>query len=198
MQRTVLLIDDEPHVLEGLKRALRKEGYRLVTAASATEAGFVVETDRVDLIVTDEQMPGITGTEFLARLQEKMPSIIGIVLTGQPTLQSALTAINRGNVYQYFTKPCNEVELAMAIRRAMEQKELLEKSQKLLDLAKRQSALIEEARILRRMQSMSHRERSAVVTRESPPKTTRELLEQIEDELERSKDMLSQDDPSIF
>lgn len=204
MNHTVLLVDDEPRVLEGLKRVLHKEPYRLLAAHSAESAAHVVESEAVDLIVTDEQMPGMSGTQFLARVRERFPDIVGIVLTGHPTVESALTAINQGNVHQFFTKPCNEIDLALAIRRALEQKELTQKSRELLEVSRRQSALLDETRILRRMKGVQPAERAAVVANEAPPQNRRRLLDDIDEELKRSRALLdgmsafrdAPDDPS--
>ena len=66
----------------------------------------------------------MSGTEFLARVARDYPDVVGIMLTGHPTLPAALRAINEGNVYQFFTKPCNEIDLAMTIRRALEQRRI--------------------------------------------------------------------------
>ncbi|MBU0595074.1 response regulator, partial [Candidatus Bipolaricaulota bacterium] len=148
MTHTVLLVDDEPNIIAGLIRVLHKEAYTLLTANTAEEAAQVLDEKKVDLIVSDEEMPGMSGTEFLAHVAREYPDIVGIVLTGHPTLPTALRAINDGNVYQFFTKPCNEIDLAVTIRRALEQKDLKVKSRELLEVTKRQSVLIEEARML--------------------------------------------------
>ena len=86
-----------------------------------------MEDRTVVLIVYDEEMAGMSGTEFLGRVAEQYPDTVRIVLTGHPTLPAALRAINEGKVYQFFTKPCNEIDLAITIRRALEQKDLLAK-----------------------------------------------------------------------
>lgn len=190
MSHTILLVDDEPHVLEGLTRVLRKEPYGILTANSALEAAELLEDNDVDLIISDEEMPGMSGTEFLARVARDDPDIVRIVLTGHPTLPTALRAINEGKVYQFFTKPCNEIDLAITIRRALEQKDLLAKSRELLEVTKRQSALIEEARMLRRLRDLPRKDRSALLSKGAQPVNQRELLEQIDDEIRRGKDVL--------
>ena len=129
-------------------------------------------------------------SEFLARVARDYPDVVGIVLTGHPTLPAALRAINEGKVYQFFTKPCNEIDLAITIRRALEQKDLKEKSRELLEVTKRQSALIEEARMLRRLRDLPRKDRSAVIAKEGQPVEQRELLEAIDDEIRRGNDVL--------
>ncbi|MFQ5731524.1 MAG: response regulator [Planctomycetaceae bacterium] len=119
----VLLVDDEPNVLHGLTRALRQQPFETCTARSAEDAMDVLKAHRVDLVVSDENMPGICGTKFLSWVADHFPRVTRIILTGQPNVPSALRAINEGDVYRYFTKPCNIVELALAIRRGLEDRE---------------------------------------------------------------------------
>lgn len=192
MGHTVLLLDDEPHVLAGLARLLRHESYEIRTAGSADEAAKVLQSVYVDLIVSDECMPGMSGTEFLSTVARDYPEVIGIVLTGHPTLPAALRAINEGNVYQFLTKPCDDVQLALTIRRALDQKELQKKSRELLELARRQSALIEEARLLRRLKDLPRRDRATVIAREGRPGDQEELLDAMEDEIRKGRQVLQQ------
>ena len=116
----VLLVDDEPNLLHALTRALRQQPYRINTARSAEDAMDILKAHRVDLVVSDENMPGICGTRFLSWVADNFPKVTRIVLTGQPTVPSALRAINEGGVYRYFTKPCDVVELALAIRHGLD------------------------------------------------------------------------------
>ncbi len=190
MSRTVLLVDDDPHVLAGLSRVLHREPYTILTATSAEEAARLLEIHRVDVIVSDEEMPGMSGTEFLAKVAVERPSTIRIVLTGRPSLPAALRAINEGKVYQFLTKPCNEIDLAITIRRALEQRDLMEKARDLLEVTKRQSILIDEARILRRLRDVPHRERVAAVARREDPMDRNELLDEMEVAIQRGKETL--------
>ncbi|MCH7752048.1 MAG: response regulator [Planctomycetes bacterium] len=121
----VLLVDDEPNLLHALTRALRQQPYRINTARSAEEAMDILKAHRVDLIVSDEIMPGTCGSRFLSWVADNFPEVVRIILTGQPNVPSALRAINEGKVYRYFTKPCDVVELALAIRHGLEEKEVL-------------------------------------------------------------------------
>ncbi len=123
MGHTVLLVDDDENVLLGLVRVLRRQPYQILTARSAEEAQWILKVHPVDVIVTDEQMPHQRGTELLAWVAQHFPEVMRIVLTGHPTVEAAISAINHAGVFQFFTKPCNEVELALAIRRALELKD---------------------------------------------------------------------------
>ncbi|MCR4411372.1 MAG: response regulator [Thermoguttaceae bacterium] len=123
MNATVLLVDDDENLLHGLARVLRHQPFRLLTARSGDEAMWVLKTRRVDVIVADENMPGMSGTELLAWVARECPHVVRIVLTGHATAATAIRAINDGGVYRFFTKPCHEVELALAIRKAIEEKD---------------------------------------------------------------------------
>jgi DNA-binding NtrC family response regulator len=191
MQPTVLLVDDEPKVLSALKRLLRDEPYEVLTAGNAEEAAGVLGRAPVDLIVCDEEMPGMPGSEFLAKVARDYPDTVRIMLTGHPTLPAALRAVNEGRVYQFFTKPCNEIDLAIAIRRALEQKDLRAKSHELLDVTRRQSVLIDEARTLRRLRDLPRKDRSESVGKNGPPADPRERLEEMDREVEKGRALLA-------
>ena len=122
MEHVVLLVDDDQNILHGLARALRHQPYRLFTATSAEEALLVLKTRSVNVIVSDEQMPGMCGTDLLAWVAANCPDVTRIVLTGSPTVEAAIRAINDCAVFQFFTKPCNPAHLAVAIRKALEHK----------------------------------------------------------------------------
>ncbi len=191
MNRTILLVDDDPHVLSGLSRVLRREAYRILTASGAEEAAGLLETCAIDLIVCDEEMPGMCGTAFLARVAEKHPDMIRIMLTGRPSLDTAMRAINEGKVYHFFTKPCNEIDLAITIRRALEHRELLEKARHLLEVAREQTMLIDEARIVRRLRVDAPPDRSAAACRGRPAREGRQVLEEMDEAIRRGKEVLS-------
>ena len=117
-QRTVLLVDDEPNVLNALKRLLRRDGYRILTAGSAREGLEMLATHNVQVILSDQRMPGMSGTEFLSRVRELYPQTIRIILSGYTELESVIDAINRGAIYRFFTKPWNDDALRTDIRAA--------------------------------------------------------------------------------
>lgn len=124
MSHTVLFVDDDNSVLHGLARALRHQPFCLFTARSGEEALEVLKSRHVDVVVADEQMPGMSGCDLLAWAAQHFPACVRIVLTGHATAETAIRAINEGVVYRFFTKPCNPVDLAIAIRRALEEAEI--------------------------------------------------------------------------
>ena len=190
MDQTVLLLDDEPNVLSALKRLLHREPYDILTAETAEAAAEILDNQPIDLIVSDEEMPGMSGTEFLSRVANDYPDIVGIVLTGHPTLPALLRAINEGNVYQFFTKPCNEIDLALSIRRALEQRALKLKSRELLAVTERQSALIEEARLLRRLRPLPPTDETSATASEAEPLNQSELLVAMDEGIKKGSEVL--------
>jgi two-component system probable response regulator PhcQ len=124
MISTVLFVDDELHVLHGLVRNLRKEQFHIRTATSAEEAFAILARDPIDLIVCDWQLPGRSGTDFLARVAEQYPHTTRIMLTGQASLPVVIGAINSGQVTKFLTKPYDAAELAVVIRDALHRKQV--------------------------------------------------------------------------
>jgi DNA-binding NtrC family response regulator len=145
MRHAVLLVDDDRHLLDGLRRTLRREPYEVLLAENAGEAIKILAGRAVDVVVSDEGMPGMSGTEFLAHVQAEYPDTIRIMLTGRSSLPLAIRAINRGQVYRFFTKPFSGAELGMVLRQALKQRELVHQSCRLLETVRRQAALLGES-----------------------------------------------------
>jgi response regulator RpfG family c-di-GMP phosphodiesterase len=124
MDRTLLLVDDEPHLLSSLMRLLRRDGYRLITASGATEGLAVLEREPVQVIVSDQRMPEMTGVEFLRRVKERFPDTVRIVLSGYSEISSITEAINQGAIYKFFTKPWDDEQLRANIAEAFRHAEL--------------------------------------------------------------------------
>lgn len=122
MELTVLLVDDEPNLLHSLSRVLRNEPYRIYTARTADESIAIVKSHRIDLVVSDENMPGMSGTNFLAWVAEVLPEVPRFMLTGQSGEYVKHRALNEARVDRFFTKPCNAPELAQAIRASLKQR----------------------------------------------------------------------------
>jgi len=140
----ILFVDDDPNVTAALKRSLRSAPYNVVTAEGADEALKILATVQVDVVVSDERMPGMSGSELLSLVCRRYPETIRIILTGQASLEAAIRAINQGEIYRFFTKPCNEIDLAVTIRQALQQKELLSERHRLLELIRNQTAQLEQ------------------------------------------------------
>lgn len=119
----LLLVDDEPHILSALRRLLRRDGYDIHTAGSAREGFDILATRAIQVILSDQRMPEMNGTEFLSRVKELYPDTVRIVLSGYTELTSITEAINRGAIYKYLTKPWEEEALRQTVREAFRQHE---------------------------------------------------------------------------
>jgi two-component system probable response regulator PhcQ len=192
MAHTVLFVDDNPQLLEGIRRTLRREPYDVLVATSGARALRVLAERPVDLVVSDENMPGMSGTAFLGRVRAEYPKTIRILLAGHGDFEVAVRAINQGEVYRFFTKPCNAAELGAVIRGALQQKDLLVKSRRLLQTVKRQSAVLEEIELtapgLTRVSS--DEDGTIVINEEDVPDDLDALLKEVEAELDAAEERL--------
>ncbi|MHB1400008.1 MAG: response regulator [Trichloromonadaceae bacterium] len=136
MNQRILIVDDEAHVGNALRRALMDEAYEVVTAQNGMEALQLMGEGAFQLIISDERMPGMQGSELLAIISLRWPETIRILLTGQASLDAAMRAVNEGEVYRFFLKPWNDVELRLAIRSGLDKYDLEVKNRKLLALVR--------------------------------------------------------------
>jgi DNA-binding NtrC family response regulator len=126
MNHAVLLVDDDDRVLACLVRGLRKQPYQIYTARNGEEAVWILRTRTIDAVVTDERMPGMSGTELLAWMSDHYPNVMRIVLTGYAETDMAIRAINEWDVCYFLTKPCNEAHLAVVVQKMLERKAQLD------------------------------------------------------------------------
>lgn len=140
MNYTVLIVDDQELIRDLLEDALERERYTVLSAASAEHALAVLESHPVDVVISDEVMPGMAGSDFLAIVRRKYPETIRMMLTGHAHLDSAISAINAGEVYRFFTKPCNVVDLMVSIKQGLHQKALERENRKLSRLLQEKRA----------------------------------------------------------
>ena len=128
---TLLLVDDEAFILNALKRLLRRDGYHILTAEGGRQGLEVLASNPVDVIVSDQRMPGMTGVEFLREARKRFPDTVRIVLSGYTELQSVTDAINEGAVYKFLTKPWDDEHLRANIADAFRQRALASENQRL-------------------------------------------------------------------
>lgn len=114
-RQTLLLIDDEVSVTAALHRLLRRDGYHILRASSAEEGFELLAKYSVQVILCDQRMPSMSGTEFLGKVKDMYPDTIRIVLSGYTDLKSVIDAINKGAIYRFFTKPWDDDVLRMSI-----------------------------------------------------------------------------------
>ena len=115
---SLLLVDDEPNILSALKRSLRQEGYEILTANNAVEALELLANHPVMVVLSDQRMPKMLGTEFLSLVKVRHPRTVRMILSGYADLNTITEAINKGEVYKFHTKPWDDTELRNAIREA--------------------------------------------------------------------------------
>ncbi|HZF79108.1 MAG TPA: EAL domain-containing protein [Rubrivivax sp.] len=130
-ERTLLLVDDEENILSALKRLLRRDGYKIITANSGAHGLRCLAENDIDVIVSDQRMPGMTGVEFLNRAKDLYPETLRLVLSGYTELQSIIDAVNVGAIYKFLTKPWDDERLRAHIAEAFRQKELGDENRRL-------------------------------------------------------------------
>ena len=131
---SVLYVDDEENNLFSFKAVFRVK-YQVYTAISGDEALKILGEKPIEIIITDQRMPNMTGVEFLERVIEKFPDPMRLLLTGYADMNAVVDAVNKGKIFHYLSKPWNEEELDITINRAYEaylQKEKLKEENKLL------------------------------------------------------------------
>ncbi|MBC3935956.1 EAL domain-containing protein [Undibacterium sp. CY7W] len=130
-ERTLLLVDDEPNILSALKRLLRKDGYRILTGNSASEGLQILASENVDVIMSDQRMPEMSGVEFLRQAKALYPDTVRIILSGYSELQYITDAINEGAIYKFLTKPWDDEQIRKNISDAFQFKEILNENRRL-------------------------------------------------------------------
>jgi DNA-binding NtrC family response regulator len=127
-----MIVDDEPANLRTLERLFRSN-YQVVTAASGAEALALLEQHDIAVLISDQRMPGMTGTELMMKTVAIRPQMVKILLTGYTDVGALIEALNSGLVYRYMTKPWNNDELRLTVSRAIEHYEMM-KSKHLLGM----------------------------------------------------------------
>ena len=116
---TLLFIDDEPDIVSSLKRSFRR-GFNVITATSGSEGIEIIKSQPVDLIISDQRMPDITGDQVLAIAKEVQPDAVRILLTGYSDIEALTNCVNEAQIYKYLTKPWEPEQLRLTVVRALE------------------------------------------------------------------------------
>ncbi|HPC74089.1 MAG TPA: ATP-binding protein [Syntrophales bacterium] len=146
--RNLLLVDDEPQILNSLRRELRQKGYCIYTAGSGPAGIDILLAHDIGVVLSDQMMPGMDGIAFLEHVRRLKPDVIRILLTAHGNFESALEAINRSHVSGYLTKPWRPEELQLCIERAFEHYELVTENRRLLRLTGEQNEQLRAGRDL--------------------------------------------------
>jgi predicted signal transduction protein with EAL and GGDEF domain/CheY-like chemotaxis protein len=126
-EKVLLLVDDEENVQISLKRILRREGYLILTASSAEEGLEIMAQNPVNVVLSDQRMPGMSGVEFLRRVKIMYPDVVRMILSGYTEVGTLTDAINKGEIYQFITKPWENETLTALIREAFIRHEMLKR-----------------------------------------------------------------------
>ena len=141
----ILCVDDERNVLKSLERVFLDEEYEIVTASSGNEGLGLLENDSdFAVIITDQRMPEMTGTEFLTLARKVAPDAVRILLTGYSDLLATIDAINKGGASRYITKPWSDKDLLQAVRESVKHYGLLLENRRLTELVNRQNEELKE------------------------------------------------------
>jgi response regulator RpfG family c-di-GMP phosphodiesterase len=133
MAGKILFVDDEPAVLDGLKRMLHKE-FEVDTAVGGEQALETIDAfGPYSVVVSDMQMPGMNGAQFLAKVRQTTPDTVRMLLTGYTDLNAAMDAVNEGNIFRFLTKPCQKEILAKALTTGLVQHRLITVEKELLE-----------------------------------------------------------------
>ena len=134
----ILIVDDERDILNALKRTFAEDPYFVFSAENAAEGMAILGQHKIKVVLSDELMPGMSGAEFLGQVSVKFPTVIRIILTGHASLNAAIKAINMGEIYRFFTKPWNELDLRFSVKAAIEKYNLEEENRRLLKIIRKQ------------------------------------------------------------
>ncbi|HUV51099.1 MAG TPA: HD domain-containing phosphohydrolase [Anaerolineae bacterium] len=145
-QHSILLVDDEVSITESLKRIFRKEDYRIFTASSGKEGLELLNTleEPVSLIISDQRMPEMTGTQFLEKARKIFPDAGRYLMTGYSDMDAVIDAVNKGKIHRYLSKPWNDDELLVQVRQLLERYELTLENRRLLELTSTQNKELNE------------------------------------------------------
>lgn len=131
--KTVLFVDDEINILNAIKRLLRKEDYTVITANSGAEGLELLKENKVHLVVSDQRMPGMEGTDFLQKVKEGYPDIVRVILSGYADVAVIVDSINKGEIYRFLGKPWNDEELKASLRQCIEHYMILQQNSELIE-----------------------------------------------------------------
>jgi len=141
---SLLFVDDEEGILKALQRIFRKEGYDIHVRTNPEDALELIKTRRIDLIISDYNMPQMNGSELLEKSSRIYPDAIRILLTGFGDINIAMEAINKGRVYKFILKPWNDQDLKITVRQALKQLELAAENRRLGTLIREQNDVLKE------------------------------------------------------
>ncbi len=141
INHAILIVDDEAAVMNSLRRLLRRECFDIHTAMNGSDALELIRKAKTpfSLIISDQQMPEMTGIQFLAEARKILPDTMRILLTGYSDMEVIIEAINNGGIHRYMTKPWNDEDMLLQVRQMIGQHELILENRRLMALTKSQN-----------------------------------------------------------
>lgn len=124
-QASILFVDDEKQILGSLNRVVRDMDLEVFTAPSGEEGLQILEDESVDIVISDKNMPGMNGNEFLQEVAKRWPETVRIMLTAHTELDDIINTINSGKIWSYMKKPWDNVELKLNIQQAINYMEVI-------------------------------------------------------------------------
>jgi two-component system, probable response regulator PhcQ len=144
--RTILVVDDDIDVRKALTRLLGSAGYTVLTAESGEEGLHILGKHAVQLVISDQNMPGMSGIDFLKLVRDRHPYVIRMMLTADDNPETVVRSINEGEVYRFIRKPWDNASVRTMVHFAFELILLEEENRQLLSIVRRQRA---ELRLVR-------------------------------------------------
>ncbi len=120
----ILCVDDEPNILSSLRRLFHPHHYKVLTADSGASGLVILQTQQVDLVISDMRMPQMNGAQFLEQVRHQWPSTVRMLLTGYADVDTIVDAINRGEIHRYIIKPWNDQDILLIVRHALGRQQL--------------------------------------------------------------------------
>lgn len=142
-KQEILVVDDEVEIIKSLRRQFMRQ-YKVNIASSADEALKILKEKPIQVIISDQRMPGMNGSEFLSEVEKKYPDSIRMLLTGFADINAVIQAVNDGNIFRYVTKPWNPIELDNIVGEAFERHEMVVKNRELLEQLQQANTTLEE------------------------------------------------------
>jgi adenylate cyclase len=140
-KHTIMTVDDEADIIKALQRLFRKENYRILSASSGIEGIDMLKNAEkpVSLIISDQRMPKMSGSQFLEQARKIFPNAIRFLLTGYSDMDAVVNAVNKGGIHRYLNKPWNDEDLKLQVRQSLEQYELVLENKRLQALTYKQN-----------------------------------------------------------
>ncbi len=133
MSERILFVDDEPNVLEGIQRTLRKQAGIRTATNGADGLRLLREAGPFALVISDMRMPAMNGVQFLSQVREQAPDTVRMILSGQSDLEATIAAVNEGHIYRFLSKPCSPAQLLAAAEDGLKQYRLITAEKVLLE-----------------------------------------------------------------